>query len=210
MPEASSTVWLRHGAMAIAMLGLVMLTACETTNSWLQGRKTHSAEVGILGAPDTGHYVSDLYDLVNGDPATQAEIYADAKSRAQLTPDPSTELRYALVLAAPGHAETNELEAQKRFRELLAQTELLTPAEISLATIHLRDVEERLVMIKELRRLRAENTRASNTADAAIARRIAEIEADNRRLRRSLDDAEQKLDAITSIERSVREPAESQ
>jgi len=208
MPEASSTIRLRHGATVIAVLGLVMLTACETTDGWLGGRKTHNAETDILGAPDTGQYVSDLYDLVNGDPATQAEIYADARSRAQLTPDPSTELRYAMVLAAPGHAGTNEMEAQKRFRELLAQTELLTPAEISLATIHLNEVETRLVQRNEVRRLRAENTRAESTEDAAIARRMAEIEADNRRLRRSLDDAEQKLDAIISIERSVRETAE--
>jgi len=208
MPEASSTIRLRHGATVIAVLGLVMLTACETTDGWLGGRKTHNAETDILGAPDTGQYVSDLYDLVNGDPATQAEIYADARSRAQLTPDPSTELRYAMVLAAPGHAGTNEMEAQKRFRELLAQTELLTPAEISLATIQLNEVETRLVQRNEVRRLRAENTRAESTEDAAIARRMAEIEADNRRLRRSLDDAEQKLDAIISIERSVRETAE--
>ena len=208
MPEATSTVRLRHGAMAIAVFGLVMLTACETTTGWLKGKKTHSAETDILGAPDTGQYISDLYDFVNGDPATQAEMYADAKSRAQLTPDPSTKLRYALVLAAPGHAETNESEAQKRFRELLSQTELLTPAEISLATIQLNEVEERLVLGTETRRLRAENTHAASTEEAAIARRMVSIESDNRRLRRLLDDAEQKLDAITSIERSVREPAE--
>ena len=208
MPETSSTVRLRHGAMAITVLGLVMLTACETTTGWLKGKKSHNAETDILGAPDAGQYISDLYDLLNGDPATQAEIYADAKSRAQLTPDPNTKLRFALVLAAPGHAGTNEPEAQKHFRELLAQTELLTPAEISLATIHLKEVEERLVLGTETRRLRAENSRTASTEDAAIARRMATIEADNRRLRRSLDDAEQKLDAITSIERSIREPAE--
>ena len=50
MPEASSTIRLRYGAMVIAVLGLAVLTACETTNGWLKGRKTHNAETDILGA----------------------------------------------------------------------------------------------------------------------------------------------------------------
>ena len=45
----------------------------------------------------------------------------------------------------------------------------------------------------------------SSTEDAAIAQHIATVEAENRRLRRSLEEAESKLEAITSIERSVRD-----
>ena len=44
-----------------------------------------------------------------------------------------------------------------------------------------------------------------STEDAAIAQHIATVEAENRRLRRSLEEAESKLEAITSIERSVRD-----
>ena len=203
MLNASTTIKIKT-AVIIGLLTCT-LSACESTNNWLKGRKTAEAEPIILGAPETNSYLTDMYDLVNGDPATQAEIYADAKSRAQLTPDPATKLRYALVLAAPGHSETNELEAQSLFRDLLSQKELLNSAEIALATIHLKEVEQRIVLGAESSRLRSENTRASNTEDEAIAQRIATVEAENRRLKSSLAEAESKLEAITSIERSVRD-----
>jgi hypothetical protein len=203
MLDASSTIRIRTAAMVVMLV--CALSACESTSNWLKGRKTADAEPIILGAPETNSYLIGMYDLVNGDPPTQAEIYADAKSRAQLTPDPATKLRYALVLAAPGHSGTNELEAQSLFRELLSQKELLNSAEIALATIHLKEVEQRIVLNAEASRLRSENTRKSNTEDQAVAQRIATVEAENRRLKRSLAEAESKLEAITSIERSIRD-----
>lgn len=210
MHKTRSTLWRRYGAIVTSALVLMALAGCQTTSDWLKGRKTHDAAPVILGAPGSGQYVTELYDLVSGDPATQAEIYADARSGAQLTPDPSTRLRYALVLAAPGHAESNEMEAQSLLRALLAQTELLTPTEISLATIHLEEVEERLILGAEARTLRSRSLDAASTEDAAVAQRVATIESENRRLRRLLADAEQKLAAITSIERSVRDAEDSQ
>ncbi len=61
----------------------------------------------------------------------------------------------------------------------------------------------------ETERLRAENTRAATTEEAAVeaamARGLADLEAENRRLRQSLADAESKLDALSAIERSLRE-----
>ena len=83
----------------------------------------------------------------------------------------------------------------------------MTPAEIALATIHLKDVEERLKLDAETRRLRAENTSAATTEARAVAQRMGTIESENRRLRLELSEAEQKLEAITSIERSIREQA---
>ncbi len=118
-------------------------------------------------------------------------------------------LRFALVLAAPGHSETDESAAQGMFRALLSQTELMTATEIALANIQLSEVEERLVLGAETRRLRSENLRTASSEQAAVAERIASVEAENRVLRRSLEEAEQKLEAITSIERSIREQTEN-
>jgi len=187
----------------------LLLSSCETTENWLRGRKTAEPEPVVLGAPETNTYLAELYELVEGDPATQAEVFADAKAAAQLTPDPTTRLRYALMLAAPGHAETNEQEAQSIFRELLTQPELLTPAENYLATIHLKEVEQRIVLSAESSRLRSENARVASTESQAIEQRMRTVEAENRRLRESLADSESKLDALTSIERSVREQPEN-
>lgn len=208
MLKASSTVWIRKLSL-VALIGLAMasLSACESTSNWLKGRKTHDADELEMGVAASDKYVIELAELINGDPATQAEIYADSKAAAQLTPGPSTRLRYALVLSTPGHAETNKMAAQSLLRELLSETELLDPAEVSLATISLNDVEKRLVLGTESSQLRSESpgSTTSSTEDAAIAQHIATVEAENRRLRRSLEEAESKLEAITSIERSVRD-----
>ncbi|MBT5219930.1 MAG: hypothetical protein HOI35_07580 [Woeseia sp.] len=189
---------------------LVALTAsgCETTSDWLKGRRTAEADDSvILGAPEINSYLTELHSLVSGDPATQAEIFADSEAAAQLTPGTSTRLRFALVLATPGHSESDGIKAQSMLRELLAQIELMTNSEIALATIILKDVEARTVLDNEARRLRSENSRAAKTEEAAIVRRINRVETENRRLRESLADAEAKLEAITTIERSIREQA---
>ncbi len=204
-----SPVTSRFAGLFIMVLLVTMTAGCTATRDWLQGRQTAEPESIILGAPEANAYIDEMFALASGDPATQAEIFADAQASAQLTPNPSTELRYALVLAAPGHPGSNELEAQGLFRDLLSRTELMTTAEIALATIHLREVEERLVMGAESRRLLSENSRTARSEQAAVAQRIASVEAENRRLRRSLDEAEQKLEAITSIERSIREQTDN-
>jgi len=206
-----------HRGQAARLVATVVVAAtlagCAQTKSWLNsvrspGPKASDAKEIILGAPDAAEYLNELYDLASGDPATQAEIYADSKSAAELTPNPSTELRYALVLATPGHPESDPQEAQARLREILTQTPLMTSSEISLATIHLKAVEERIVLESEARRARSASSRQQRTEEQALNQRLATVESENRRLRRELDDAESKLEAITSIERSLREGQE--
>ena len=191
---------------------VVALTAgCAQTKEWLTGIRTEKSNQSVmLGAPGADQYIQEMYKLASGDPATQAEIYADAESTAKLTPGPSTRLRYALVLATPGHSASNPQEAQGVFRELLSQTEMMTPAEIALASIHLKVVEQQIVLGAETRRLRSANSRAATSEEQAVSQRIAKVESENRELRRSLEEAEQKLEAITSIERSIREQANSE
>jgi hypothetical protein len=203
--QSGTTLAGRYPHFAALLLTVVVTPACTGTKNWLQGRKTADAEPVVLGAPETDQYINEMYRLVGGDPATQAEIYADSRAAARLTPDPSTRLRLALVLATPGHSESNTDKAQDLLRELLSQQELMSPGEISLATIYLEQVEDRIMLAAETNRLRSENNRAASTEDAAIAQRVATVESENRRLRQSLAEAENKLEAITSIEKSIRE-----
>lgn len=190
------------------LVAAVLLTGCAQTKSLMSGMRQSASpagDPGILGAPAAEDYLQELLRLASGDPATQAEIYLDARSGAQLTPNPSTSLRYALVLATPGHAESDAEVAQSLLRELLTQTELMTQSEISLATLHLGAIEERIVLASEARRLRANSSRAARTEETAVSQRLATVEADNRRLRRELEEAEGKLEAITTIEQSIRQ-----
>ena len=206
MHNWSSTI--RKSAIAVGLVALVMTAGCESTSNWLKGRKTADADEIVLGAPDVSQYLNELYALASGDPATQAEIYADAEAAATLTPGTSTALRYALVVATPGHSESDSAKGQSLLRDVLAQKEMMNSAEIELATIYLRDVETRYVLETEAQRLRSASSRAASTEEAAIAQRMARIERENRQLRESLADAEAKLEAITSIERSIREQSD--
>lgn len=199
----------RRGRAPVGLLlAVAVVSGCAQTRSWLDKvtpGSERSDDTVILGAPTADDYLSELEKLATGDPATQIEIYADAESRATLTPDPSTTLRFALVLATPGHTETDPQRAQGLLRELLAQMPLMTPTEIALAQIYLNSVEQRIVIESEARRLRQSSSRQARTEEQAINQRLAAVESENRRLRQELEDAESKLDAITSIERSIRE-----
>jgi hypothetical protein len=204
MAKVTTTTGARALAMAITVAAL--LSGCGQTTDWIKGRNdSGSSEPEILGAPEIEVYISELGRIASGDPAAQAEIYADAAAAAQLTPNASTNLRLGLVLAIPGHPESNPELAQSILREVLAQTILLTPAEISLAVIHLNSVERQIMANFETERLRASSSRAAQSQQQATAQRLTAAEAENRRLLIELEEAEQKLEAITSIERSIRE-----
>jgi len=194
--------------LVAAVLLAATATGCSQTRSWLdsvRGNRDAPAEEVVLGAPQADEYLQELASLASGDPALQAEVYADSRAAAQLTPNPSTTLRYALVLATPGHPESDPREAQSLLRELLSRPELMTQSEIALATIYLKSTEQAIMQNAEARRLRASTDRAQRTEEEAINQRLATVEAENRRLRRELADAEDKLEAITSIERSIRQ-----
>lgn len=198
----------RLNSTTATLVAVVLLSGCAQTKGWLDKVRSSDesgSDAGILGAPAAEDYLADLERLATGDPATQVEIFADAESRATLTPNPSSTLKFALVLATPGHSESDAQRAQSLLRELLAQSPLMTPTEISLAQIYLQSVESRIVLESEARRLRQSNSRQAQTEEQALNQRLATVEAENRRLRSELADAEEKLEAITSIERSIRE-----
>jgi hypothetical protein len=193
-------------ALVMTALVAITLSGCAQTSDWIKGRTTsESSDPVFVDEPGVDIYIAELGKIASGDPAAQAEIYADAAAAAQLTPDASTNLRLGLVLAIPGHPESDPERAQSILREVLAQTILLTPAEISLATIHLNNVERQIVANSEASRQRASSTRIARTQEQALNQRLSTVEAENRQLRQDLDEAEQKLEAITSIERSIRE-----
>jgi len=195
--------------IAIVLVAASLVSGCATASkatNWLKGVGADSGDDPvILGAPSADDYLKELSDLAAGDPHTQAEIYADAEAGAKLTPGPSTNLRLALVLAVPGHPKSDAARAQGLLHGVLDQTELLTEAEVSLATIHLSSVERLVTTSSEARLYRESTSRAARDEAQASGQRLATLESDNQRLRDELAEAEQKLEAITSIERSIRE-----
>jgi hypothetical protein len=198
----------------IVTMALIVSTAsgCAATSkatNWLTGKSPpENEDYVVLGAPSADEYLKELNDLVAGDPDKQADILADASSAAKLTPGPSTKLRLGLVLATPGHAGSDPARAQSVLSEVLAQTELMATAEIAFATIALNNVESQIGVSSSAAsaaRLQESTSQAARNEEQAISQRLATSEAENRRLRAELAEAEQKLDAITSIERSIRD-----
>ena len=203
------TLTKRLAGVTVLTVIAALASGCASASKagdWLRGRDDASLdEAVILGAPDADDYLQELYELVAGEPAKQEDIFEDAASAAQLTPGPSTNLRFGLILASPGHANTDPERAQSILRDVLTQSQLLTSAEVSLATIYLNGVARLNDVSTQARRLRESTSQAAREEEQAVSQRLANAEAETRRLRSELEDAEQKLEAITSIERTIRD-----
>ena len=105
-------------------------------------------------------HVAVLEKLMRAQPAEQAEILEAAHRDYQLAPTPSHQLRYALELAAPGHAGSNLPEAERLLRELVAAPETLVPAERAFAYLELQKVDVQLTLAAENRTLQDSAARA--------------------------------------------------
>lgn len=188
-------------------LAALALSGCSLTGGL--GRTPAPAEPVIDRAHAQALLVSGhleiLQRLLAGRPAEQAEIVAAAKRDFDDAPTPSRQLRYALVLATPNHASTDTAEAERLLRELTATPESLVPAERSLARLELAQLERQSLLAAENRRLQAALERAERDRNSSASRRLqAEID-ENARLRKALEDAQKKLDAIADIERTITE-----
>ncbi len=148
-------------------------------------------------------YLEVLQRLIQAPTADQAEILAGAKRDVAVAPTPSHQLRYALILATPGHAGFDLAHAQQLLREVLATPETLLPTERALALVELSTVQRELALSGENQRLQAEMERNDRERTASASRRVMAEQEENARLRKELEEAHAKLDAIANIERSL-------
>jgi hypothetical protein len=160
---------------------------------------------GQIGSNDLALYFETLRSLIEGDPVVQADTFRNVAAAADVAPTTTNRLHLALALATPGHPSSDPAAAQRALSELLAAGDALLPEERILALVHLKEVEQRLILDAEAQRLqRAAQTATTQRNDQAAERLRAALE-ENRQLRLALDEARAKLDAITNIERSIRE-----
>jgi hypothetical protein len=143
--------------------------------------------------------------LAQSPPAEQAEILAAAREAYQRTPQGGAQLRYALLLATPGHPGRNPQQAQMLLRELIAQPEALVPVERAVVLVELSQLNRELELQASSQRLQTDSARVDQEHSATAQRRLqAEID-ENAALRKALDAAQAKLDAIANIERNLAE-----
>jgi hypothetical protein len=196
---------LRAAACALAA---GFMTACAAGGPF--SHQKEAAPTQPDNAPQNLSPIAPLLDMMNslptGDPARQAEVFQSAKDAAELTPTTSNRLKFALALATPGHSGSDPVAAQRQLAELLARPETLLPIERLLAAVELQEVEQRLILQAENKRVR-DDALHDDSRDklAAATRRLAAESDENARLRKALDEERAKLEAVTHIERSIND-----
>jgi hypothetical protein len=197
-----------------SILLLALLTACSTAGGSFGGREGTPSSVQPvategaqrpIGGEGLAVYLQTLRDLIEGDAVVKADAFRNAADAADASPTTTNRLNLALALATPGHPSSNPLEAQKQLGDLLASGDALLPEERTLALVHLKEVEQRLILNAEAQRLQRAAQAATAQRNDQSAQRLQAALEENRQLKAELEEAKAKLDAITNIERSIRE-----
>ena len=150
--------------------------------------------------------LADNGRLAHGTATQQAEILTQAKLAADRAPQlPFETLRYALVMAQPGHPGSNASEARVRLRQLALATLPTGGLAHDVALLELQRLDREAALLDETRRLNAEIERAEREKVTPLNRRVQSEIEENARLRHALEEARAKLDAIMNIERSITE-----
>jgi len=189
-------------------IALLAAMGCASGCAALEQMNADAAAEPPAAAPTAaglGVYLDALEVLAQGDPVAQAETWQRVEQAATIAPTTTNRLRLALARATPGHPGSDPVEAHRELGELLAFADALLPEERALAVIQQSELEHRLVLEEQTRQLREAADQAAAREREGMQRRLDATQAENLRLQQALEEATQKLDAITNIERSIRE-----
>ncbi len=200
--------------LVVAPLLALTLTACASI-AGKQGERGSESQAetapdrNAVQAQALAFYLELLHRFAKAAPGEQAEIFANIQREFDAQPSPSSQLHFALALATPEHAAADPARAQSLLRELLEAPQQLSAAEHAAAYLELLKLDRQLGLLAETRRLQADAERTERERLGALQRRLQAETDENARLRRALDDAQAKLDAIANIERgtATRKPS---
>lgn len=134
----------------------------------------HEIPVIATGNTTAAHYLGMLYQFSNADPQDRATLYERISTDAVLDPTASNRLQLALLKAWPGHPGHNPEAARQMLETALVQRYELTPEVETLARVYLLIIDQQLQASSRSRALATE-----------------------------LEEARNKLEALTTIERTV-------
>lgn len=201
----SKTSWVLVASL-VASLGALSLPGCALTAKLHKQAAANQANLPAPPAPSgiAPAYLDIMQNLSTADPARQADVFYEVEREYTRAPTTASTLRYAVALVTPGHPASSPNEGKRLLETLLATPERMTQDERTLAAVLLHETNVRLKLEAENRRLLATIDDRSRTQANSDKRIQAQIE-ENARLRRALAEAQQKLDAIKEIERSIIE-----
>jgi len=193
---------MRHERLIAFAIAACLVAGCKSVDDWsgLKKRK----DTTPVSLTDDGQivagYLATLERLGRGGAAEQAEILEATRSAYLTEPSTQKRLRYAFVLAVPGHAASDPAGARALIGEALATPETLLPSERALAEVMVRDLDARLALARENEILRNGSNSSEQDHIADLNRRLQNESAEKDRLRRELERAEAKLEAIATLE----------
>jgi hypothetical protein len=180
----------------------LLATGCELIEPPVEAPRP----VAVQAPTDEGirKYLETINGLASTDPAHQADVFYEVEREYTRAPTTTSTLQYAAALVTPGHPATKPQEGKRLLEVLLATPERLVPAERSLVAALLHETNAWLKLEAENRRLLAtldDRGRSQANSDKRAQAQAEEVA----RLRRALAEAQQKLDAVKEIERSLIE-----
>jgi hypothetical protein len=205
-PSASPS---RGPARLLIAAGLVaLMTGCQTAPQVSAPAPpppadTPSNDRDLAAAVVMADTFQNMQRLTQAPPAEQAEIVSAAREAYQRTPRGEAQLRYALLLATPGHPARDATVAQRLLRELAAQPQVLVPVERAVVMVELAQLDHELDLQAVNQQLQADATRTDLQHSASDQRRLTAAEDENARLRKELEADQAKLNAIATIERNL-------
>ncbi len=181
---------------------------CTNVDDW-SGMKRRKDTTPVTQTDDgalVADYLATLDRLGRGGAAQQAEIIESTRSASLADPSTRKRLRYAFVLSVPGHAASDPAGARALLGEALATPGTLLPSERALADLMVRDLDARLVLTRENETLRNGSNSQVDERVAELNRRLQAETMEKDRLRRELERAEAKLEAIATLEGGTPQP----
>lgn len=199
---------IRGWPLLVCFAGLLG-TGCATLEGLRSPQTATSATPALDRDTTVALMVADtiqtLQRLAQAGPAEQAEILANARNAYERAPRGPAQLRYALVLGLPGPTARDPDHARMLLRELAAQPESLAPVERALTLVQLAQLDRELGLRTDNTRLQADTDRVERDRLAIANRKLQNELDENAKLRKQLEEAQAKLDAIAKIERNLTE-----
>lgn len=149
-------------------------------------------------------YVEMLAALSSMDPVRQSDVFYLTEKNQTQAPTTLNMLRYAIALSMPGHPNSDPVKGKRLLEQAMVNPERISAGEQAIALTMLNIADQWLKMQAEMRRLNAtvdDRTRAQSNSERRFQAQTEELN----KLRKALDAAQQKLDAIRDIEKSISE-----
>jgi hypothetical protein len=189
-----------------ALVALGLLAGCGDIAGRLRGQETAPSATpdrNLAQGQALVFYYELLHRYATVGAAEQAEILTNIRRDYEGSPNPASTLRYAMAVAVPNQPATDLALAQKLLRQILSSPETLEPVEKATAFLELQKIDRQLALAGENRRLQGDAERDERGRIAALNRKLAAETDEKYRLRKALEEAQAKLDAIAQIERET-------